>query len=95
MTNNSIEDDADALAERIAQHILDRWQKLPAEILPWLRDVSGGYGFMNMPTPLGPPTQKFPCPLILQTVLMANGGGIELQIKDWESRIIWRLVLTV
>jgi hypothetical protein len=95
MTNNSIEDDADALAERIAQHMLDRWQKLPAEILPWLRDVSGGYGYMSTPVQLGPPTHKFPSPLILQTVVVANGGGIELQIKDWENKTIWRLNLTV
>jgi hypothetical protein len=84
---------ADYVAQRTAELVANHFHKLPATFLPWLRAISGS-GYIST-LAMGYPTQQFPVCPILQVVLLPNGGGLEIMIRENDGSIVWSARLTV
>lgn len=79
-------------ADVVAQRVRYGLDKLPAAMLTWLREASGAGGyFSSCQLGMNAPSGTYQ----LRAHLLANGGGIRLEIQDMYGAVAWQTTLTV
>ena len=85
MTEDEINAVADAVTERIGAGI---W-RLPDQVRDWLKNEHQA-GYVGIPVAL----TRGPDALMLHSYVQPNGGGIQLELRDAYSSILWRGFIT-